>query len=610
MIRRTFAITVFVVLALACAAAPAFAYAPLIGQTTPLGAKLAPGADPAVFVWARDDGGTSSLLAQRFSNAGGLQTEHTVVSGVTGLGDWYAAGDGTTVTVVWKAGGTIQAKSIDVSTGDVVYAPVTVCTDAAVAALPGAATAATLSGAAPAGDGGVYVWCAVTPTTGLSGVGDSLLNHISAGGALATTDPGIPLAKGTIAGLDTDNQGHTFVLLAPPGRNGVAVQRFSPAITPDAGWSQPISPYSPLLPVPSATQQPVGIIAGTGAVIAWREGGKIKLQRYPPGGGISWVISKPTVTMSGDVRFARDGAGGFYLVGPTTGGIVARHVLSTGVEAGPASVLSVTGLSLPRVGALTVNRAGDLFAGYSDQAIPASSGVGLMTCLGAWSPVGPQSLRPDLYAAAVPDGTGGAYLLGEGALWRVADGGTAAELTFRPRAQLIKYGAGVHVAGYVTQADSLPAVGVGVTVTRNGAASAALTTQDDGFYTTSIAPKTNATWSASAAGASAGEIVIRVMPKLTLSLSHTTSGTRLTEILSGTVTPNHAGATVRIQKAAGAGWRTVASGRVDSRSRFRITWSLPYRTASYKLRAMLPAHADHAEGASPTASLRVVIRKG
>lgn len=608
MIRRTLAITVLIVLALACVAAPVFAYTPLVGHTTPPGAKLAPGADPAVFVWAHDDGGPSSLLAQRFSNAGGLQTAHTVASGISGLEAWYAAGDGTTVTVVWKAGETIQAKSIDVSTGAPVYGPVTVCTDSA--ALPGAATAATITGVASDGSGGAYVWCTLTQTTGLTGVGDTMLNHLSASGALALADPGLSVARGTVTGLSVDQDGHAFVLLAPPGRNGLAVQRFSPAIVADAGWAKPISPYSPLLPVPTAIQQPIGIQAGTGAVIAWRELGKIKLQRYPAGGGLSWVVSKPTVAMAGDVRFAGDGASGFYLVGPTTGGIVARHVLSTGVEAGPASVLFVAGLSQPRVGALSVNRAGDLFAGYGDQGIPASSGVGLMTCLGAWSAVGPPSMRPDLYTAAVPDGTGGAYLLGEGALWRVADGGSSAEITFRPRAQLIKYGAGVQVAGYVTQADSLPASGVGVTVTRNGAASAALTTQADGFYDTLIAPKANATWSATVAGASAEEIVIRVMPKLTLSLSHKTAGTRLTEIFSGTVTPNHAGATVRIQKAVGGGWRTVASGRVDSRSRYRVTWPLPYKTASYKLRAMLPAHADHAEGTSPSASLRVVIRKG
>ena len=65
-----------------------------------------------------------------------------------------------------------------------------------------------------------------------------------------------------------------------------------------------------------------------------------------------------------------------------------------------------------------------------------------------------------------------------------------------------------------------------------------------------------------------------------------------------------------IQKAVGSGWRTVASGRLDSRSRYRVIWALPYKTATYKLRAVVPAHADHAEGASQTATLRVVIRKG
>ena len=65
-----------------------------------------------------------------------------------------------------------------------------------------------------------------------------------------------------------------------------------------------------------------------------------------------------------------------------------------------------------------------------------------------------------------------------------------------------------------------------------------------------------------------------------------------------------------IQKAVGSGWRTVASGRLDSRSRYRVVWAVPFKTASYKLRVILPAHADHAEGDSPTASLKVVIRKG
>ncbi len=106
---------------------------------------------------------------------------------------------------------------------------------------------------------------------------------------------------------------------------------------------------------------------------------------------------------------------------------------------------------------------------------------------------------------------------------------------------------------------------------------------------------------------SEGNILCRV----TLALSHLKpQGTRLREIFSGAVAPAHAGATVRIQKAAGTGWRTVASGKLDGSSRYRVIWSVPFRTASYKLRATLPTHADHAEGDSQTASFKVVIRKG
>ena len=65
-----------------------------------------------------------------------------------------------------------------------------------------------------------------------------------------------------------------------------------------------------------------------------------------------------------------------------------------------------------------------------------------------------------------------------------------------------------------------------------------------------------------------------------------------------------------MQKAVGTKWRTVASGRLDSRSRYRILWAVPYKTATYKLRTILPAHADHTQGTSTTAKLKVVIRKG
>jgi hypothetical protein len=611
MVRRALVIALFLLFVLACAAAPALAYGPLAGFTVSPGAQLVPGAGSAVVVWAGSGGAT--LLAQRFADDGSPQPAHVVAAGISGLSGWRAAGAGTEVTVVWKAGETIFAKCIDASDGRTVYGPVTVLTDAAVAALASDARSATVAGVAPDGADGAYVWCRVSPTTGVSGYGDTLLNHLSATGALAVAAPQSTLARGTIAGLDVYGDGHAFALLGPPGRSGLGVQRFSPALSADPGWSRPVSPYSPLLPVPSATPAPIGIAAGSGALIAWREGARVKVQRYPRAGGITW-LRPASVSMAGDVELASDFAGGAYLVGPAGGGILARHILGSGAEAGPGSVLPVPGLGSSPVLALTANRAGDLFAGYGDAATPAVSGIGLLTCLGAWSAVGPATLQPATYSGAVPDGAGGAYLLGDGAasgyLWRVADTSGAAAVTFRPRSELVAYGKSVVVSGYVTGADSLPAGGAAVTITGGGRVSPAASTQPDGFYQTSIAPRANAAWTASASGATSGSVLIRVSPRLTLALSHTASGTRLTEIFTGAVTPRHAGSRVLIQKAVGSHWRTVASARLDGRSRYRATWSLPHRTATYKLRAMLPAHTDHAEGATVTATLKVVIKKG
>ena len=132
----------------------------------------------------------------------------------------------------------------------------------------------------------------------------------------------------------------------------------------------------------------------------------------------------------------------------------------------------------------------------------------------------------------------------------------------------------------------------------------------DGFYTATIKPSANAVWSAHASSFG-DQVQIQVAPKVTLALSHLKpQGTRLREIFSGTVAPNHAGAKMLVQKAVGSGWRTVASGRLDSRSHYRVVWAVPFKTARYKLRVKLPAHADHAEGDSPTASFKVVVRKG
>lgn len=609
MVRRTLVLTFLVAVVLALATAPASAYVPLVGHTVPPGARLAAGADPAVAVWPADGG--TRLVAQRFAPDGGPQPARTLASGIGALSGWYAAGDGPRVTVVWKDGATVSAACVDVSDGSTVFGPLVVCTDAAVAALDGGATAAALAGAAPDGAGGAYVWLTVAPSRGVAGFGDSLLNRISAAGTLAVPDPGLAVARGTIAALDADDAGHAFALLAPPGRNGMGTQRFSPALTPDTGWSKPIQPYNPLLPVPNATPTAIAITAGSGATIAWREGARVKVQRYPAAGGVEW-LTPPAVTLAGGVRLAADGAGGAYLAGPSASGVAVCHVLASGA----VSVRAPDGLGLgaPTVGSLATNRAGDLFIGYGDAAAPGAGGVALLTSLGDLTAVGPETMQPDAFTAAVADGCGGAYLLGDtagtGYLWRVA-GGPGLFVTLRPRAEVVLYGKSVTVGGYVTQG-SLPVSGASVTLATasSGAGSppAAVQTGADGYYRVGLSPKANATWTATTPGGASDGVLVQVRPKVTMTLSHLRSG-RLGEIFTGSVAPSHRGKRVLVQKAVGSGWKTVASGRLDSRSRYRVVWYVPYRTATYKLRVILPAHGDHAQGTSPTGALKVVIRK-
>ncbi len=608
MIRRTCVISVFVFVASALLAAPALAYVPIVASTVPDHAKLALGADPAVVVWV--DG--TSLLAQRYSNATGAGTVRTVATGVTAISDWYATGHGTQVTVVWKDGATVWATCIDVASGSTVFAAVQVCTDAAVDGLDGGATSARLSGAAPDGGGGAYVWLTASGR-GVTGYGDSLLNHISATGSLAAASPGLPVAKGTIFGLSADDEGHAFAVLQSPGRSSLATQRFSATLQPDPGWSNPIPPYSPLVPTPTASKTPLAVAAGSGATVAWREGTKVKVQRYPAVGGVVW-ISPPAVTVAGDVVLANDGLGGAYVAGPSGTSVLVGHALASGAVT--TRTLGALALVQPSVGALVTNRAGDLFIGYGDRATSGAAGIGLLTWAGESSTMDLLTLRPDLFTSGVADGAGGAYLLGDGSptglLWRVGAGG-GGYATLRPKALAVLWGKRVAIEGYVTQ-DALPVAGAAVTLatatSAAGSPPAPVQTQTDGYYKTTLAPKASATWTATAGAATSAGVRIEVQPVVTMTLSHTPSA-RLSETFTGSVSPNHKGQKVLVQKqVTKTTWKTVATGRLDSRSRYRITWYLPFRSATYKLRTIIPAHADHAQGTSRTGTFKVVITKG
>jgi hypothetical protein len=613
MFRRAFVVTVLVILALACAAAPALAFGVLWSQPATSDSQLATATRGPIVAWKVAAGGGESIEAAQYPREGGAALgEHTIVPAVAGLETWYVAGDGPRyVTVVWKTAGVVSARRVDLGTGSAVYGPVAVCSDAQAAVLRGSGATASLAGVASDGAGGVYVWCTLSPTSATSGVGDTLLNHVSSSGALASPGPGVVVPKGTVKGLAVDSESHAFVLLGKPGRSGLAVQRYATDLTAD--WDTPATPYNPLLGPPlAATPEPIGIVASATGVIAWREGSWVKVQRFSTTGSRRW-LTPSRIAVAGDVRLADDGADGCYLAGPSGSSVIVRRLLSTGAEApGFPSAIPGLGLPQPEVDAMTADRAGDLTVAYSDVASAGMPGVSRMTSLGRWETASLLPV-PEFFTAAAQNGAGGAYVLGGGggaALLHFAD--AAASVTVRPAAATVHYGKAVSIVGYYAAGGS-PIADADVTVSSvaGGPAASPVKTDAHGFYRTSVRPVSNGAWTAIAAGAAREEALILVAPRVSLALSHLRpSGTRLTEIFTGAVTPAHAGKRLLIQKAIGSGWRTVASGRVDNRSHYRVVWAVPYRTAAYKLRAFIPSHTDHAAGASQTATLRVVIRKG
>jgi hypothetical protein len=608
MVGRTLCVTLLVLAVLSCAAPGVLAYEATDSYAVDQHARLVDGTSQVAYAWSEP----GAIKAARIV-AGSVLGPYTLVTGVTALGDWCASGDGQNVTVIWKDASSVWATRVDLATGAAAYASTLLCSDAQAVALRGAGTTVTPSGVVADGQGGAYVWCTLDPASSAPGVGDSLVNHVSAAGALAQAAPGQPAANGTVAAMAAVGDGDVLALLQPPGRSRVAARRYGTDLS--TRWTR--SPYL-FDPSTVSSSEAITVIGGADAAVAWREGATVKVQRFAEDGAVKFLsppaVAMPRVGGGESVKIAGDGSGGFYVVGPSGDGISARHVLVSGLQASwDPSVLTGLGLSRPHVDALAGNRAGDLFAAYSDDASTADPGVALLTYAGPWSDVGPAS-APERYAGAVPDGSGGAWVMGDGndaRLWHIAN--AASQLTCRPRVRIVQYPKSVTLSGYATAAGGSAIGGATVRVgTLDGdrfSSRVVTTTRADGFYSATVKPAANARWTARG-DVFADLAAVQVAPRVTMSMSHLRASTRLGETFSGSVSPDHGGKKVQVQKAAGRSWKTVATGRLDSRSRYRVTWYVPYRTATYKLRTIVPAHADHAQGASPSGTLKVVVKKG
>lgn len=603
----------WLVVAAVCAAALALAgtapaFTPLWSQPVNGAARLV-AARGAMVVWAAESAGSVVLLGRAYDAAGEpLGTEPVaLVDGVSGLTDWLAApAPGGDVTLAWKSGG-VTYVARRTAAGAPVYGPVAVCSDEAVAAARGAGATATPVLLLGDGGGGAYVVLQATPS---QAGGDSLLTRVSAAGALATSSPGLAVAKGTVAAAAADDQDHLYVLLTGPGRNGVAVQRYNPELAAD--WPAPIPPYNPLAGSPSAAAQtPLTLYtAGATATAAWREGILVQLQRYTQAGERLW-LRPASVEAGDDAQVAGDGDRGSYVAWAAGDGLRVRHVLGEGtvLEAAEGSSVGL-GATAPRVDGVSGDQAGDLSVAFSSGG--STGGVAQMTCLGAWT-LPAFTPAAAAFAALQGDGAGGAYALGSGdtaRLWHLGEAGAA--LTLRPRAASVTYGETVKIAGYLTQ-DGAPIAGATVRLAPAGGPTASLVTDADGLYSTAVKPEASASWTASATGPAGQAIVsdpspvISVAPNVSLSLGNIPSGGGYVEIFSGEVEPHHTGSQVLVQRKVGDAWKTISSGKLNGASKYRVTWRLPLVAATYLFRTVLPAHADHAAGVSRTARLRVVI---
>ncbi len=614
MSRRSVLAAVLTILAVAFLAPPALAsYGPLWTRAVTGAPRLAGDGNGAWAVWAEDSPGGTSLMAQRYDRDGSprFASPVAVVGATSGLSSWLVASDGSWgVFVAWKAGGTTQVERIGLD-GNPTYAPVVVCSDATVAALRGAGATATPVQLAADFHGGVYVRSAAAPT---KPTGDTLLQHVSSTGALALADPGLAVSDGTAGAMVTDYADHLFVLLGAPGRSGVAVQRFAPALTAD--WPSPVTPANPLVgPAPSAAETAVGLVGQALPMAVYRSGASIWLQKFSQAGTRQW-LRPVSLKMSGAVTAAGDGYTGCYLAAPEAGGLRVQHVAPSGELLDGAAGRHVSlGAGVPKLGGAIADGAGTLSLPFVG---PAGVGVVRTTFLGR-TVISTLQAGPAQTPQIADDGSGGAYVLAAGSPAGVAGSlwhfGTAdATVTLNARAASVTYGQSVGFAGYLMQAGA----GIGgkhvlLRWTRNGgsaATAADVLTETNGSFAATAVPAASGTWTATVSGLPGGQVtsvsqVISVRPVVSLKLGHGGSKTQPAEIFSGSVQPAHPGARVLLQMQTKGTWRTFATGKLSKSSAFSLSWKVPPRTATYVLRVILPAHTDHAQGSSPVATLRI-----
>ena len=143
------------------------------------------------------------------------------------------------VTVVWKDGASVCAKRVDLDRRRRrVRARSPSATDAQAVALRGAGATVTPAGVAADGAGGAYVWCTAVPTSRRRGRRHARSTTCSSGRRSRRADPGLAVAKGTVAALAADSTAARLRAARLPRRTQARRRSATPP-TSDADWTTP-----------------------------------------------------------------------------------------------------------------------------------------------------------------------------------------------------------------------------------------------------------------------------------------------------------------------------------------------------------------------------------
>ena len=190
---------------------------------------------------------------------------------------------------------------------------------------------------------------------------------------------------------------------------------------------------------------------------------------------------------------------------------------------------------------------------------------------------------------------------------------TPHQLTIAAKPTTVVYGGSVSITGKLTGSNS-----AGETVTlfddpypfSNFTPLDTTTTATDGTYKFTEKPTVNTKYRATAkskAPADSPEVLVKVAPRVGLTVSDKTPKVGQLVKFSGRVTPEHDGQSVLLQRRKSDGtWKTIVTvPLVDAGSTFSTYTKTRKITQSGTWRVVKPADADHARGRSPRRTLTV-----